>query len=70
MSRRFTIVALVLTAVVAFLVGAIVAGGLPRASVVAGAGAKSVSGRPVARTPSYSPDLEQRQLKTVRMEDR
>ncbi len=50
MSRRFTIVSLVLTAVVAFLVGAIVAGGLPRASVAAGARAKSAESRPQART--------------------
>ena len=36
MSRRFTFVTLALTAVVAFLVGAIVAGGVVRPSVVAG----------------------------------
>lgn len=45
--RRFTIVTVVLAATVAFLVGAIVAGGL-----------------------SQSPDIDQRQLKTVRVEDR
>jgi hypothetical protein len=32
MTRRFTIVTVVLTAVIAFLVGAIIAGGLDRAS--------------------------------------
>jgi len=37
MSRRFTLVTLALTAVVAFLVGAIVAGGLSRSAVSAGA---------------------------------
>ena len=36
MSRRFTIVTVALTAVIAFLVGAIVAGGLARPSVAAG----------------------------------
>ena len=47
MSRRFTIVTVALTAVVAFLVGAIVAGGLGAAAVVAdGAGA------PVIRAPA------------------
>jgi serine protease Do len=42
MSKRFTIVTVLLTAVVAFLVGAIVAGGVARSSIVAGAPAKSV----------------------------
>ena len=37
MSQRFTIVSVTLTAVVAFLVGAIFAGGLDHASVTAGA---------------------------------
>ena len=36
MSRRFTFVTIALTAVVAFLVGAIVAGGVARSSVAAG----------------------------------
>jgi len=49
MSRRFTLVTLVLTAIVAFLVGAIMTGGLPRASVAARTGAKSVDVRSVAR---------------------
>jgi serine protease Do len=44
MSRRFTAVTLALTAIVAFLVGAIVAGGVGRSSVTAGAPV-----RPVAR---------------------
>ena len=35
MSRRFTIVTLTLTAVIAFLVGAIVAGGLGRPAMIA-----------------------------------
>ncbi len=42
MSRRFTFVTVALTAVVAFLVGAIVAGGVSRSSVAAGAPAKPV----------------------------
>ena len=37
MSRRFTVVTLALTAVVAFLVGAILAGGVVRSAVSAGA---------------------------------
>src|SRR5437762_11533892 len=49
MSRRFTLVTVVLTAVVAFLVGAIFTGGLPRASVAARTGAKSVDVRAAAR---------------------
>jgi len=40
MSRRFTVVTLALTAVVAFLVGAIVAGGVVRSAVSAGAPSK------------------------------
>jgi serine protease Do len=40
MSRRFTIVTVTLTAVVAFLVGAIIAGGVARSAVTAGAPAK------------------------------
>src|SRR5438876_710098 len=36
MSKRFTVVSLALTAIVAFLVGAIVAGGAARSSVTAG----------------------------------
>src|SRR5215831_13701076 len=47
--RRFTFVTLVLTAVVAFLVGAIVAGGLGRPDVTAGAPAKVTAGRTQAR---------------------
>src|SRR3954447_2558929 len=50
MSRRFTIVTVVLTAFVAFLVGAIVAGGVARSAVSAGAPAKTaaVPGRTLA----------------------
>jgi serine protease Do len=47
MSRRFTIVTLALVAVVAFLVGAIVAGGITRSEVAAGAKTAAVP-RPVA----------------------
>src|SRR2546427_4701235 len=49
MSRRFTLVTVVLAAVVAFLVGAIVTGGLPRASVAARTAAQSVDLRSAAR---------------------
>jgi serine protease Do len=61
--RRFTIVTLVLTAVVAFLVGAIVAGGITRSSVAAGAPAKAAAtnrsvvktgGAPVVFTPAVN----------------
>src|SRR3954471_3662788 len=45
MSRRFTLVTVALTAVVAFLVGAIVAGGFARSAVTAGATPKSFGGR-------------------------
>ena len=41
MSRRFTVVTVTLTAVVAFLVGAIVAGGVARSAVSAGAPAST-----------------------------
>lgn len=51
MSRRFTLVTLALTAVVAFLVGAIVAGGLNQSSVTAGAPVKKVAA-PIAARPS------------------
>jgi serine protease Do len=55
MSRRFTIVSVALIAVVAFLVGAIVAGGLNRSSTVAGAPARHVAAAavpPAARVTS------------------
>src|SRR5262245_59789978 len=52
MSRRFTIVTIVLTAVVAFLVGAIVAGGIARSAVSAGAPAKTAA--PAARAVSHA----------------
>jgi serine protease Do len=52
--KRFTAVTLVLTAVVAFLVGAIVAGGLTRSSVTAGAPAKASVSRTAARPPATS----------------
>src|SRR5438876_8661515 len=43
MSRRFTVVSLALIAVIGFLVGAIVAGGVSRSSVSAGAPARRAS---------------------------
>jgi serine protease Do len=49
MSRRFTIVTVALAAVVAFLVGAIVAGGLNQPMVTAGAPARRVAASPPAR---------------------
>ena len=51
MSRRFTLVTVALTAIVAFLVGAIIAGGVARSAVVAGAPAKTSLSR-LARTSS------------------
>src|ERR1700741_1694472 len=55
MSKRFTIVTLILTATVAFLVGAIFAGGVARSSVSAGAPIKAASGRSVSRaTPALN----------------
>jgi serine protease Do len=50
MSKRFTIVTLALTAVVAFLVGAIVAGGTDRSGVSAGAPGKTAASRSVSHT--------------------
>jgi serine protease Do len=49
MSRRFTFVTVALTAVVAFLIGAIVAGGVAR-SAVSAVGAVKASPRPVSRS--------------------
>src|SRR5499426_3724067 len=49
MSRRFTIITVCLTAIVAFLVGAIFAGGVARSAVSAGAPAKAAATKP-ART--------------------
>ena len=46
MSRRFTIITLCLTAIVAFLVGAIFAGGVARSAVSAGAPAKAAATKP------------------------
>ena len=45
MSRRFTLVTVTLTAVVAFLVGAIIAGGVARSAVSAGAPVRPAGGR-------------------------
>src|SRR5260221_11352385 len=49
MSRSFTAVTLALTAIVAFLVGAIVAGGIGRSSVAAGAPSRRVAREPRIR---------------------
>jgi serine protease Do len=49
MSRRFTVVTIALTAVVAFLVGAIVAGGVARSTMSAGAPAPTRAARDVVR---------------------
>jgi len=52
MSRRFTLVTVALTAIVAFLVGAIVAGGVARSAVSAGASTKPVTAVRLARNPA------------------
>ena len=49
MSRRFTLITVVLTAVVAFLVGAIFAGSGTQPSVVAGPGNKNAAIGPVSK---------------------
>ena len=49
MSRRFTLVSIALTAIVAFLVGAIVAGSLARPAVSAGTAPETPTGRSTAR---------------------
>src|SRR5712691_1653106 len=49
MSKRFTLVTVSLTAIVAFLVGAIFAGGVARSAVTAGAPAKAGGGRLISR---------------------
>jgi serine protease Do len=54
MSRRFTIVTVLLTAVIAFLVGAIVAGGVARSAVSAGAPAKTTPAAAPVRTVSHA----------------
>src|SRR4029078_13640954 len=55
MSRRFTLVTVALTAVVGFLVGAIVAGGVARSSVAAGAPAKPPATRAARMSPAWPP---------------
>ena len=50
MSKRFTIVTLALTAVVAFLVGAIVAGSVARSSVSAGSSGNKAAARSLTRS--------------------
>src|SRR5580765_3816666 len=58
MSRRFTLVTVTLTAIVAFLVGAIIAGGFARSAVSAGAPAKTAAGRATpARIGSSAPAM-------------
>jgi serine protease Do len=58
MSRRFTLVTVTLTAVVAFLVGAIIAGGFARSAVSAGAPAKAAAVRATpARIGSSAPAM-------------
>jgi len=49
MSKRFTLVTVSLAVIVAFLVGAILAGGVARSAVTAGAPAKAARGRPGSR---------------------
>ncbi len=51
MSRRFTLVTVTLTAIVAFLVGAIIAGGVARSAVTAGVPARPSAARPAPRPP-------------------
>src|SRR5437773_2489203 len=55
MSKRFTIVTLALTAIVSFLVGAIVAGGTNKSTVTAGTASRTPSMRPVVHTGAASP---------------
>ncbi|MGH9142139.1 MAG: trypsin-like peptidase domain-containing protein, partial [Vicinamibacterales bacterium] len=55
MSRRFTVVTVALTALVAFLVGAIIAGGLARSAVSAGAPAKAPAAKMIPARPSIPP---------------
>src|SRR5262249_57232395 len=57
MSRRFTLVTVALTAVVAFLVGAIVAGGVVRSAVSAGSPVKPAPAARLAARTSPSPAL-------------
>ncbi len=57
--KRFTLVTVALTAVVAFLVGAIIAGGITKSSITAGAPAKasgaSVAPRPLVSSAALTP---------------
>jgi serine protease Do len=55
MSRRFTLVTVALTAFVAFLVGAIVAGGFARTAVSAGAPPKTAAARLASSRPGGAP---------------
>ena len=50
MPRRFTVVTLLLTAVIAFLVGVIFAGGIAHSPIVAGT-KSSVTAKPMSRRP-------------------
>ena len=55
MSRRFTYVTLTLTAVVAFLVGALFSGGTSRSAIVAGPETKNTGKRPAPHRPAGLP---------------
>src|SRR6185436_11363106 len=57
MSRRFTLVTVALTALVAFLVGAIVAGGVARSTISAGAPAKTAGARLASSRTGGAPAL-------------
>jgi hypothetical protein len=57
MSRRFTLVTVALTALVAFLVGAIVAGGVARSTISAGAPAKTAGPRLASSRAGGAPAL-------------
>src|SRR3954449_12570276 len=57
MSRRFTFVSVALTAVIAFLVGAIVAGGVARSAVSAGAPGKPAAAGPTPARSASGPAM-------------
>src|SRR6185436_9955297 len=57
MSRRFTLVTVALTALVAFLVGALVAGGVARSTIPAGAPAKTAGARLASSRAGGAPAL-------------
>src|SRR5437016_13595722 len=57
MSRRFTLVTVALIAIVAFLVGAIFAGGLTRSAIVTGTPKAGGGARPVSHAAAPSASL-------------